>query len=228
MTVERPLRLNFLVNDERIARLKDEPAFFALTISQKRKDKEEIEKEIAAGKALQQDILVMLTGMKSDKLIMDRALFQKSLKKAIKAAGLDLDAPVQKAIISALSEIDPKAEICRDSKGNPEPDADLRDTELVPLPATIALPLPIDYDKNAKNDELLLLVKDHCEVYLNKEVLPHVPDAWIDHKKTKVGYEIPLNRHFYVYEPPRPLNEIELDIEKVENEILGMLKEIKM
>ena len=149
-------------------------------------------------------------------------------KKAIKAAGLDLDAPVQKAILSALSEKDPKAEICRDSKGNPEPDADLRDTELVPLPATIALPLPIDYDKNAKNVELLLLVKDHCEAYMKKEVLPHVSDAWIDHKKTKVGYEIPLNRHFYVYEPPRPLEEIESDIEKVENEILGMLKEIKM
>jgi len=228
MTVERPLRLNFLVNDERIARLKLEPAFIALAESQKRKDKAEIEKEIAAGLALQKAILKMLDGMKSDQLIMDRSVFQKSLKKAIKAAGLDLDAPVQKAILLALAEKDPKAEICRDAKGNPEPDADLRDTELVPLPATIPLPMPIDYDKNAKNDDLLKLVKDHCEAYLKKEVLPHVSDAWIDHKKTKVGYEIPLNRHFYVYEPPRPLDEIELDIEKVENEILGMLKEMKI
>ncbi len=71
-------------------------------------------------------------------------------------------------------------------------------------------------------------MKEHCEAYLKKEVLPHVPDAWIDHKKTKVGYEIPLNRHFYVYEPPRPLDEIEADIEKVENEILGLLKELKI
>lgn len=228
MTVERPLRLNFLVNDERIPRLKLEPTFIALAESQKRKDKEEIEKEIAAGLALQKAILEMLDGMKSDKLIMDRAVFQKSLKKAIKAAGLDLDASVQKAILSALSEKDPKAEICRDAKGNPEPDADLRDTELVPLPATIPLPLPIDYDKNAKNDDLLKLVKDHCEAYLKKEVLPHVSDAWIDHKKTKVGYEIPLNRHFYVYEPPRPLVEIETDIEKVEKEILEMLKTLKI
>lgn len=228
MTVERPLRLNFLVNDERITRLHNEAAFFALAESKKRKNQTEIEKEIAAGKALQESILSMLEGMKSDDLIMDRAIFQKSLKGAIKAADLKLDAPVQKAILSALSEKDPKSEICRDTKGNPEPDPDLRDTELVSLPNDVDLPLPIDYDKKAKNDDLLDLVKAHCEAYLKKEVIPHVPDAWIDHKKTKVGYEIPLNRHFYVFEPPRELDKIEMDIEKVENEILGMLKEMKI
>lgn len=228
MTVERPLRLNFLVNDERIARIQNEPVFIVLAESQKRKNKEEIEKEIAAGKALQQSIIDMLTGMKSDELILDRVIFQRSLKKAMKIKGLNLDASVQKAILSALSEKDSKAEICRDIKGKPEPDVDLRDTELVPLPVDIALPLPIDYDKNAKNDKLLLIVKDHCEAYLKKEVLPHVPDAWIDHKKTKVAYEIPLNRHFYMYEPPRSLDKIELDIETVEKEILGMLKEMKV
>ncbi|HEU5290458.1 MAG TPA: SAM-dependent DNA methyltransferase, partial [Cyclobacteriaceae bacterium] len=89
------------------------------------------------------------------------------------------------------------------------------------------LPLPLDYDKKAKNDKLLPLVKDHCEVYLKKEVLPHVPDAWIDHSKTKIGYEIPLNRHFYVYEPPRQPDLIEKEIELVEREILNLLKEIK-
>lgn len=228
MTVERPLRLSFKVNDERIARLKTEPAFIALAESQKRKNKEEIAKEIEEGKEQQTAIIAMLNSMKSDKLIMDRADFLKLLKKAIKASGLSLDAPMQKAIVSALSEKDPKAAICTDSKGNPEPDADLRDTELVPLPADIKLPLPLDYDKNAKNDDLLKLVKAHCEAYLKKEVLPHVPDAWIDHKKTKVGYEIPLNRHFYVYEPPRPLEVIEADIEIVEKEILEMLKEMKI
>ena len=226
MTVERPLRLNFLVNDERIAKLHDESAFTALAESKKRKNQAEIEKEIAAGKALQTSILGMLEGLKRDELIMDRAIFQQSLKDTIKAAGLKLDAPVQKAILSALSEKDPKAEICRDSKGNPEPDPDLRDTELVPLPEDIDLPLPMDYDKKAKNADLLLLVENHCEEYLKKEVLPHVSDAWVDHKKTKVGYEIPLNRHFYVYEPPRELDKIETDIEQVEKEILGMLKEL--
>lgn len=228
MTVERPLRLNFLVNDERIAKLKEEPAFKALIESKKRKKQEDIEKEIAAGKELQKAILNMLEGMKSDTIIMDRAIFLKALKKAMKNADLKLEAKVQKAIISALSEKDPKAEICCDAKGNPEPDSALNDTELVPLPANIPLPLPLDYDKKAKNDALLKLVKDHCEEYLKKEVLPHVPDAWIDHKKTKVGYEIPLNRHFYVYEPPRELDLIETDIEKVEKEILRMLKEMKI
>jgi type I restriction enzyme M protein len=170
----------------------------------------------------------MLEGMKSKELFMDRAIFLKLLKKAMKQAELKLEALLQKAILAALSEKDPKAEICRDAKGNPEPDPDLRDTELVPLPDNISLPLPIDYDKKASNVDLLLLVKDHCEAYLLKEVLPHVHDAWIDHKKTKVGYEIPLNRHFYVYEPPRALDKIESDIEKVENEILEMLKELKV
>ena len=171
----------------------------------------------------------MLSGMKSDQVIKDRSVFIKQLKKAIKAAELmKLDASLQKAIISALSERDPQAEICRDAKGNPEPDPELKDTEQVPLPDDITLPLPIDYDKKASNSALLSLVHDHCEAYLKKEVLPHVPDAWIDHKKTKVGYEIPINRHFYVYEPPRELNKIETDIEKVENEILGMLKELKI
>lgn len=228
MTVERPLRLNFAVNNDRIAQLDNEAAFVALAQSKKRKKQEDIDKEVAEGQALQQTILKMLEGMKSDELIMDRVLFLKLLKKATKAADLKLGAPLQKAILNALSEKDPKAAICKDTKGNPEPDSDLRDTELVPLPKGIALPLPLDYDKNPKNDALLLLVQDHCEDYLKKEVLPHVGDAWIDHKKTRVGYEIPLNRHFYVYEAPRALDEIETDIERVEKEIFGMLKEMKI
>lgn len=62
--------------------------------------------------------------------------------------------------------------------------------------------------------------------YLEAEVLPHVPDAWIDFSKTKVGYEIPLNPHFYVYEPPRPLADIERDIKGLESEIIAMLGEV--
>ena len=57
-------------------------------------------------------------------------------------------------------------------------------------------------------------------------MLPHLPDAWVDESKTKVGYEIPLNRHFYVYEPPRPLEEIESDLRELEHEIVGLLGEI--
>jgi type I restriction enzyme M protein len=118
------------------------------------------------------------------------------------------------------------AEICRDSKGNPEPDPELRDYENIPLPDDIELPLPLDYDKKAKPDKLIPLVKEHCENYMREEVLPHVPDAWIDYSKTKVGYEIPINRHFYIYEPPRDLEEIEKDIKETEYAIVESLKEI--
>jgi len=69
-------------------------------------------------------------------------------------------------------------------------------------------------------------LKEKTEDYFQREVSPHVPDAWIDESKTKIGYEIPLNRHFYRYEPPRPLEEIEADIKTLESEILALLKEI--
>ena len=75
-------------------------------------------------------------------------------------------------------------------------------------------------------EPLLALVQSHCEAYLKAEVLPYRPDAWIDHSKIKVGYEIPFNRHFYEYEAPRPLEKIEQDIEGLEKEILAMLKDV--
>ena len=86
-------------------------------------------------------------------------------------------------------------------KGKPQPDSALRDTETVPL-----------------NED----VKD----YFKREVLPHAPDAWIDEEKTKVGYEIPFNRHFYVFEPPRPLAEIDAELAEVTGRIQRMLTEL--
>ena len=61
------------------------------------------------------------------------------------------------------------------------------------------------------------------ETYFKREVLPHAPDAWIDHEKTKVGYEIPFNRHFYVFEPPRPLAAIDADLKRCTDRILAMI-----
>ena len=69
-------------------------------------------------------------------------------------------------------------------------------------------------------------LKESIAEYFKREVLPHVPDAWIDESKTKVGYEIPLNRHFYRYEPPRPLEVIEADIKTLEQEIMGLLADV--
>lgn len=223
ITVERPLRLNFQASLDRIELLREQSAFQNLATSQKRKDLAGQTAEIAAGKVLQQQIIAALGKLDADKLYLSRSLFEKDLDRVLKGAGLTLAAAVRKAILAALSEADPDGEICRDRKGNPEPDPNLRDTEIVPLPDRLALPLPLDYGKDADVSALVQLVQAHCLAYLKAEVLPHVPDAWIDFSKTKVGYEIPLNRHFYVYQPPRPLEAIEADIKALESDIMAML-----
>jgi len=226
VTVERPLRLNFMASGERIQRLWEEKAFTGLAESKKKKDKAEIEKEIERGKRLQEDIIKALKKLDPEKLYKNRKEFITDLKTVLNERILKIEANIKKALLSALSERDRTAEMCMDSRGNPEPDGELRDTENIPLPGDIKLPLPLGYDNKTGRDKLVDLVKEHCEEYMKKEVLPHVPDAWIDYNKTKVGYEIPLNRHFYVYKPPRPLEEIELDIKKLEQDIMTMMKEV--
>lgn len=203
ITVERPLRLNFQAGAERMARLEEESGFKNLATSNKKNEKVRLQ-EIAEGKKRQEEICCMLRALgaaNNGKLYNDREAFLADLKAAAQQNDLRLSASELKAVLSALSERDETAEICRDKDGEPEPDPELRDTETVPL-------------------------KENIEAYFKREVLPHVPDAWIDHGKTKVGYEIPLNRHFYRYEPPRPLEEIEADIKTLEGEILSLLKEV--
>lgn len=201
ITVERPLRLNFSVNDERISRLKETGAFTKLASSKKRKDTRAAEAEIKAGVLMQQAILNALTSLHGQEIATDREAFSEALKGLFKAEKIKIPAPLFKAIMTALSERDEEAEICLDAKGNPEPDPELRDYENVPL-------------------------KEDIEEYMKREVLPHVPDAWIDHSKTRVGYEINFNRYFYKYTPPRPLEAIEADLKKIEEEIAGMLAEV--
>lgn len=203
ITVERPLRLNFQASPERIERLEAESTFQNLATSKKKNEKQK-QDEIEAGQQRQQTIrtfLAQLAKQTEEQLFTDRKKFLKALKSLDQSEGIKLTAAETKAILSALSERDENAERCTDSKGKPEPDSELRDTETVPL-------------------------KEDIQSYLEREVLPHVPDAWIDESKTKIGYEIPLNRHFYCYEPPRPLEEIETDIKKLEGEILELLKEV--
>ena len=201
ITVERPLRLNFTVDDERLARVKEAPAFAALASSKKRKDKAGAEEEIEAGKKLQRRILEALSDLSMHGLIKDRDVFSTMVKGAFKRAELNVPKTLSKATLSALSERDETAEICRDDKGNVEPDPELRDYENVPL-------------------------KEDVDDYMKREVLPHVPDAWVDHDKTKIGYEINFNRYFYRYIPPRPLVEIEADLRTIETEIADMLAEV--
>ncbi|MET7934540.1 class I SAM-dependent DNA methyltransferase [Streptomyces sp. NPDC005322] len=125
-----------------------------------------------------------------------------ALKDAVVAAGLTWPsgAPFAKAVRETIGVRDPEGEVQK-VKGAPEPDTDMRDYENVPL-------------------------GEDVEDYLKREVLPHVPDAWIDHTKTKIGYEIPFTRHFYVYKPPRPLAEIDAELKSLEAEIQALLGEV--
>jgi type I restriction enzyme M protein len=237
ITVERPLRLNFAVTEERIANVKRNSVFVDLALSRKRKNKAKIEEEILVGTEAQAAIVEVLNALlpafDKGQLVKDRSVFEKQLAAAFKKADLTLDSKLSAALLSpgGLGEKDPSAEICLDKKGKPEPDADLRDTENVPLPPSIALPLPLDYEGKKNKGKvdvapLLKLTQAHCEAYLTAEVLPYRSDAWIDHSKIKVGYEIPFNRHFYEYVAPRPLDEIALDITTLEQDIMAMLKDV--
>ena len=139
----------------------------------------------------------------------DRKVFEAMLDDALKKTELKLSAPAKRAVLNALSERDENAAVCHGRKGEPEPDPELRDTERVPL-------------------------AERVEDFFKREVLPHVPDAWIDESKRDpkdgevgvVGYEINFNRHFYRYTPPRRLEDIERDIQGIEADIIRMLREV--
>jgi type I restriction enzyme M protein len=201
ITVERPLKLNFAVAGERLNRLQGARAFENLSVSRKRKDSQAAAAEQAAGKRRQQAILTALSGLSSLGIVRSRHEFASHLKAAFKRAGVVIPPPLLKAVLAALSERDEAAEVCRDARGRREPDPDLRDYENVPLSREI-------------------------DTYMEQEVLPHVPDAWVDHDKTKVGYEINFNRYFYQYTPPRPLQEIEADLKTIEHQITTLLTEV--
>ena len=224
VTVERPLRMNFEATPERIARLDEQRAFANLATSKKRRDPAAAEREIEEGRKQQGDIRAALATLEGKGQYMEREVFEADVAEAAKRTGLKILGPMRKAIFAALGERDADAEICRDSKGRPEPDSELRDTENIPLPRGTALPLPLDFGPDKPNDRLIEAFRADINAFIGREVLPHVPDAWVDYTKTKVGYEIPINRHFYVYRPPRPLNQIEAEITELEGEIAGLLK----
>ncbi|WOI12643.1 class I SAM-dependent DNA methyltransferase [Thalassospira lucentensis] len=230
VTVERPLRLNFQLSKERIEKIKEETAFANLAKSKKKFGSDAYKEEVAAGEERQKAIFDALSASISNQLFKDRDEFTEHLDGVLGDLKPKIPAALTKALVSALSEKDPTANECyiakRGGERVKEPDPDLRDIELVPLPDDVSLPLPVDYDRDADNSRLLTLVQDHCEDYLAREVTPYVPDAWMDHSKTKVGYEIPINRHFYVYKPPRELSEIEEDIKNLEKDILAQLNKV--
>jgi type I restriction enzyme M protein len=218
ITVERPLKLNFQASEERVARLEKERAFQSL--AQSKKKGEAGAKEQAEGRAYQEEIRGLLRSL-PETLYKDREEFTAVLHGAARKAGLKVPAPVLKAILSALSERDETASICRDKDGNLEPDPDLRDSESVPLPEG---PDPADAQR----------IPASVRAFFDREVKPHAPEAWIDISRRDakdglvgiIGYEINFNRYFYKYKSPRPLEEIESEIKELERQINEMMKEI--
>nr|WP_202889595.1 class I SAM-dependent DNA methyltransferase [Actinopolymorpha rutila] len=145
-------------------------------------------------------LLDLLRGLLGRPAAFRKVEFARTLKETLVPLG-KLSAPVDKAVWSTVSVSDPEGELQTDRHGDSLPDPDLRDYEIVPLDQDI--------------DE-----------YMRREVLPHVPDAWVDHSKTKVGYEIPFTRHFYKYVPPRPLEEIDAELKDLEAQIQRLLTEV--
>jgi type I restriction enzyme M protein len=200
ITVERPLRLRWEVTDETIA------VAFATRVIQK----------------LPADTQTAVRELLEDEQGASFAT-QRELVRTFKAAVgvLELGAPAQKALWSALAVRDEEAPVITNRKGNSEPDPELRDNENVPLPAT-----SVAFEEDPADRFATLGYRTAVDDYLREEVLPYVADAWVDDDKTKIGYEIPLTRHFYKYVPPRPLEMIDAEIRAQEDDIQRLLAEV--
>lgn len=192
--VERPMQLNYQVTPERLENLYSYAQFKKLAES-KSKDLETKMAEEEEGKKQQDAIKEALLKI-GDELYTDWDTFEAKVKKALKS--FNLKPAFIKNVIEKLSEHDDSAEYVTDKKGNPKADSNLRDTEKIPLVQNI-------------------------DDYFEDEVLNYYSDAWYDSKKNKIGYEINFTQYFYVYEPPRPLEEIEENISKVTAEIQELL-----
>jgi len=200
ITVERPLRLRWEVADETLA---------AVAADRKlSKMKDETREQLLSG-------LADFTGLSGT----DREAL--AVKLAPLFARFGLTRAQENAVWDDLAVRDREAPVITDRRGSPLPDPDLRDHENVPLPE---MPIAYEADPTARlrSPEYRAAIRD----YMEREVLPYVPDAWVDYEKTKIGYEIPLTRYFYVYKPPRPLEEIDAEIKGLEREIQDLLAEV--
>lgn len=194
ITVERPMQLNYQVTPERLENLYSYAQFKKLAES-KSKDLEIKMEEERIGRE-QQDLIKKALLTIGDDLYTNWDSFEVKVKEALE--DFDLKPAFIKNVIEKLSEHDDEAEYVTDKKGKPKADSNLRDTEKIPL------------------------IQDIDE-YFEEEVLKYYSDAWYESTKNKIGYEINFTQYFYVYEPPRPLEEIEADIAKVTAEIQKLI-----
>lgn len=229
VTIERPLQLNFQISEERIENLYSEAAFSKLYDEDKtdelklKKDIQTIKKtELAElekqykGKEIQENIVNTLKLHISERLYKNRDEFTKVLDSILRE--LKLNKSLLKAVMMGLSERDDTADYCYIGKRK-EADSTLRDTE--------SIPLSIDVDGfNLDNEKHIKKEKQNILDYVEREVKPHVKEFWIDHTKTKIGYEVPFTRYFYKYEELRPFVDIMIEIQELEKEIQVEIKKV--
>ncbi|WP_311377064.1 type I restriction-modification system subunit M [Actinobaculum massiliense] len=203
VTVERPLRLSFQATPEAIKALQETKTFTALATSRKKAEPARSQ-AIEAGKRLQDVIIKTLQGLGSEQVFLNRDEFTNAVREGVKERGQKISITVLRKIVAELGVKNPDADICLDAKGNPEPDSDLRDSEQIPF-------------------------REDVEAYFQREVIPYAPDAWIDHSKTKIGYEIPFTRYFYKYEelgdPIETLTEIQALSASIQADIAKLFSE---
>ena len=208
ITVERPLRVAYEATEETVAAVLADKKIAALPDTA-RKELEELLRGWIGIVARDID-----PGELRNRIEVDLGLLLPELTKAKLK-------PLVEAVMTGLQVRDPDAPLQRDKKGRPLPDPELRDQENVPLPA-----IPVTYEPDPTDRIASTEYQTAIRDYMAAEVLPYVPDAWVDTTKTKIGYEIPLTRHFYKYVPPRPLAEIDAEIKQLEAEIQHLLREV--
>lgn len=201
ITVDRPKRARYAPGADAVERLRSHADWSAHNL--RKADAGRAEEVLPAVEKIVEQLPAAGTLADALKLLSKDDDYKALLKKA------------KDAVTDALFVPDPSADPVTDVKGNRLADPDLRGLETVPLPA--------GFDPA---DESVEVTRVGVDEYVAAEVHPHAPEAWVDHSKTKVGYEIPFTRIFYRYQPPRPLSEIDADIKAVEAEILALLTEV--
>ncbi len=228
ITVERPQRRRLDLSDRAFALLQTSAAWQSLGRAQAKKDR--IDRP-AIAREKQRSLLEVLESARSvqpanlrDFLVeVDRRVASWEANPAEgKPNKPSWSASLRSTVIDSLSILDPAAPIFVDVDGAKAPDAERRAYENVPLLYGEQLHPPMPPAESDAERRALIAA------YMEREVLPHVPDAWVDHERTKVGYEIPFTRYFYTYEAPRPLAVIENDIRSLRQQIDGMLDALEV
>jgi type I restriction enzyme M protein len=200
ITVERPLRLRWEVSEETLAAVASDRRLAKMN--------DEAHEQLVSD-------LAEYAGISGT----DREALALTLAPVFAQFGLTR--AQESAVWEALAVRDLEAPIVTDRRSSPLPDPELRDHQNVPLPEGVVA-YEADPTARLQSPEYRAAIRD----YMEKEVLPYVPDAWVDYDKSKIGYEIPLTRQFYVYKPPRPLEEIDAEIKQLEREIQDLLAEV--